>query len=129
MEKEYNSISGTTANRLEILKNKGNAAGITLGNILLPSIIEMADSAGNAVDKIGAFAEKSSVAFSMPSPKFPEPSGHFSAVAIHGNPFHHILDTSVFSSCWFLPFADLKKETLFQLCQKRSLWLYYKILV
>lgn len=58
MEKEYNSISGTTANRLEILKNKGNAAGITLGNILLPSIIEMADSAGNAVDKIGAFAEK-----------------------------------------------------------------------
>lgn len=58
MQKEYDSIASTTANKFELVKNKASAFGITIGNTLLPSLAKTFDSTGKVIDKLDAFAQK-----------------------------------------------------------------------
>lgn len=58
MNREYEIRSKTTANALEILKNKGTALAINIGSLLLPYVVKIADSMGDWVTGIIKLAEK-----------------------------------------------------------------------
>jgi len=58
MENEYQVRSATTANGLEILKNKAVALAINIGTLLLPAVNEIFGILGDGVSKITALAEK-----------------------------------------------------------------------
>ncbi|MGS1116870.1 phage tail tape measure protein [Castellaniella sp. UC4442_H9] len=57
MQKEYEARSATTANAIQLMWNRVNALGITIGNILLPPINQFLAFAGPLVDMITAFVQ------------------------------------------------------------------------
>lgn len=58
MQKEFEARSNTTENHLQLLRNNANALAITLGNILLPGIVELTGILRKSADRVQAFAEK-----------------------------------------------------------------------
>ncbi len=57
MEKEYAARASTTANNLQLLKNKAAAVAITIGNNLLPMINSGADAIGGIITKVQTWAD------------------------------------------------------------------------
>lgn len=57
MGKEYQSRAATTANALQLLKNKGAALAITVGSVLLPQIVAISEKVGGWLEKAVAWAE------------------------------------------------------------------------
>lgn len=57
MGKEYQSRAATTANALQLLKNKGAALAITIGSVLLPQIVAISEKVGGWLEKAVAWAE------------------------------------------------------------------------
>lgn len=55
--REYSERAKTTANNLQLAKNRAAAMAITFGNILLPSLNTSLGTFGEITDAIGAFAE------------------------------------------------------------------------
>lgn len=54
---EFESRSKTTANTLQLLRNRVSAVGITFGNALLPALNDAAGALGPLVDSAGAFVK------------------------------------------------------------------------
>ena len=59
MQKEFEARSDTTANKLQLMENRVNAAKIALGNGFLPVIAPVAETLGSLATAIGKFAEES----------------------------------------------------------------------
>ena len=59
MQKEFEARSDTTANKLQLMENRVNAAKIALGNGFLPVIAPVAETLGSLATVIGKFAEES----------------------------------------------------------------------
>lgn len=57
MEKEYAARASTTANNLQLLKNKAAAVAITIGNNLLPMINSGVDAIGGIITKVQTWAD------------------------------------------------------------------------
>ncbi len=58
MQKEYEERSKTTANELELMKNRMNRLGVTVGSVTLPALGKMTKWAGKAVDWMADLAEE-----------------------------------------------------------------------
>ncbi len=58
MQKEFESQAETTANQLILLKNHVFAVGKTVGDVLLPHIVVLAEKFSTVANKIQAFAER-----------------------------------------------------------------------
>ena len=57
MQKEYEERSKTTANELELMKNRMYRLGVTVGSVTLPALGKMTKWAGKAVDWMADLAE------------------------------------------------------------------------
>ncbi len=57
MQKEYEARSKTTANELELMKNRMYRLGVTVGSVTLPALGKMTKWAGKAVDWMADLAE------------------------------------------------------------------------
>jgi TP901 family phage tail tape measure protein len=57
MEQEYASRSATTANAMQLLRNRITSVGISLGTIFLPALNEALATIGPMISQVGAFAE------------------------------------------------------------------------
>lgn len=57
MEQEYASRSATTANGMQLLRNRITSVGISLGTIFLPPLNEALATMGPMISQVGAFAE------------------------------------------------------------------------
>lgn len=55
MQREFESRSGTTANKLQIMSNRVDVLKIRLGNALLPSLVGAAEAVGALADRFEAF--------------------------------------------------------------------------
>jgi TP901 family phage tail tape measure protein len=60
MQKEFEARAATTANTIQLLKNRAHILGITIGNALLPTIDQASNFLGTLIDKVTAFAEANS---------------------------------------------------------------------
>ena len=58
MQKEYEERSKTTANELELMKNRMYRLGVTVGSVTLPALGKMTKWAGKAVDWMANLAEE-----------------------------------------------------------------------
>ena len=58
MQKEYEERSKTTANELELMKNRMYRLGVTVGSVTLPALGKMTKWAGKAVDWMADLAEE-----------------------------------------------------------------------
>ncbi len=58
MEGEFQARAATTENSIILLKNQVHNMGITLGQILLPPIVELVSKFAQVAEKIQAFADK-----------------------------------------------------------------------
>lgn len=56
MQAEYTSRSATTANAIQLLKNRLTSAGITIGNIFLPPLNEAIATIGPMISQVGELA-------------------------------------------------------------------------
>lgn len=57
-EREYGVRSGTTANQLQLLSNRAGAAGIAIGEALLPPLTAAAGQLGAVADVVGSAAAR-----------------------------------------------------------------------
>jgi len=58
MQKEFEARASTTANSLQLLKNRTVEAGINFGSVFLPSIVAAAGVMGKVSSKVADFAER-----------------------------------------------------------------------
>lgn len=58
MEKEFEARSSTTANSLQLLRNRAVAIGIAIGDIMLPWVTEISNKLSVAADWVQKFTEK-----------------------------------------------------------------------
>lgn len=58
MEKEYAARAATTANNVQLLKNNFAAIGITVGNMLLPSLNNLLTKGREVLDMVQAWVQK-----------------------------------------------------------------------
>lgn len=57
MQGEFESRAATTANTIQLLKNRAHILGITIGNVLLPVVNQAAGYIGKLVDRVTLLAE------------------------------------------------------------------------
>ena len=57
VQEEFNRRADTTENTLQLLRNKMNVLGITIGSVLLPAINQIADAVGPWIGKLTELAE------------------------------------------------------------------------
>lgn len=57
MEDEFSARSDTTANKIELMKNKAEAFSILVGDTFLPTVGDTAESLGNVITKLTEFTE------------------------------------------------------------------------
>lgn len=65
MNKEFETRSKTTANNIQLSKNRLGEMAIMIGNVLLPPLNDLLSSVLQVSDKIMAFAEKNKTVFDM----------------------------------------------------------------
>ncbi|GEA17738.1 hypothetical protein E306M_09410 [Moorella sp. E306M] len=58
MQKEFESRSETSENRLQLLRNQATALGTSIGNILLPPLNKLMGAAANLAEKVQGFTER-----------------------------------------------------------------------
>ncbi len=58
MQKEFENLANTTANKLQLLKNAVFEAGMNLGSVMLPTLNYVAGSLKAITERIASFAEK-----------------------------------------------------------------------
>lgn len=58
IEKEYQARAATTANNLQLLKNRANVLGVNIGNVLLPTVNDAVGAIGGLVGKAAALAQQ-----------------------------------------------------------------------
>lgn len=58
MQKEFSNVSGTTANKLILLKNRVQEVGITIANALLPAIQSITETIGPPISAVAKFASE-----------------------------------------------------------------------
>lgn len=63
MEGEFESRSDTTANKIQLAKNAINKLGITVGDVFLPVVGDMAEYLANAINKLSEFTPYIQTAF------------------------------------------------------------------